>query len=436
MVTVFELNDAGICCGNASHIAPSATPNDQLIISPGYALLTDQGITTGVSAQQRFWLEPQRSHNQFWRQLSLSPLPQTSPHARHFADLAYAQLQQLYRDCSEPEQIILAVPGTFSNEQLGILLGLAKASPFEVVGLVDAAVAASQHAYLRHEHLIHIDLQLHQAVITHLNTTDSVTRTHLETLPELGLKHFHDKWAQYIADQFIQQYRYDPLHTAAGEQQLNNQLPQWLNDIAEQERMTITLQTPQGDYRLKIEQSALLNSARPLLQQLENVINHQQNSEASLVLSHRCLALPGIKDKWPEAIHLTPSAAIAGCLSNPQAFSTNQALAANSGSVQFMTSLPANTAARAFTAAQQAPDNSITPNGSLPTHLLQGNHAWSLQGDLPKALKALTFESHNGKLTLSGDTASINCSGDVSNLKTGDTLTLENGDAFVLIEVC
>ena len=135
--TVFELNDTGIYCNGQQGSA---------LISPGYALLTNTGVATGTEAQQRFWLEPQHSYNQFWRQLSLSPLPTVSRYARHHADLAYAQLLQLHRDCGEPEDVIFAVPGSFSNEQLGILLGLAKASPFNVVGLVDAAIADNSQA--------------------------------------------------------------------------------------------------------------------------------------------------------------------------------------------------------------------------------------------------------------------------------------------------
>ena len=60
--TVFELNDTGIYCNGQQGSA---------LISPGYALLTNTGVATGTEAQQRFWLEPQHSYNQFWRQLSI-----------------------------------------------------------------------------------------------------------------------------------------------------------------------------------------------------------------------------------------------------------------------------------------------------------------------------------------------------------------------------
>ncbi|MCB1667310.1 MAG: hypothetical protein R3E73_14635 [Porticoccaceae bacterium] len=414
--TVFELNDTGIYCNGQQGSA---------LISPGYALLTNTGVATGTEAQQRFWLEPQHSYNQFWRQLSLSPLPTVSRYARHHADLAYAQLLQLHRDCGEPEDVIFAVPGSFSNEQLGILLGLAKASPFNVVGLVDAAIAATSQASLAGQ-LLHLDIQLHQTVITGVTVDNNLRRSHIEVIPELGLKHFHDKWAQHIANLFIRQYRYDPLHTAAGEQQLNNHLPAWLTALNGLDSTTINMDTPQGNYRLNLVRSELLESSSPLFNRLSNAVTKLKTSDAQLLLSHRCAQLPGFSQHWSNAVPLTQQATVEGCLNHLDV------ICSTGESLNFVTSLPRQNV------MQQMPDNVRRVNNHSPTHLLYRHKAYRLGDKLPDELDQLDlqFVKTDEGYTLTPHTGKIGFDGDPKNLQTGDRFTLESGETVSLIEVC
>ena len=66
------------------------------------------------------------------------------------------------------DEVLLALPGSYSHDQLGLILGIARACGLPVRGLVDAAVAASATRGATGERRIHLDLELHRAVVTEL----------------------------------------------------------------------------------------------------------------------------------------------------------------------------------------------------------------------------------------------------------------------------
>ncbi|TNE76433.1 MAG: hypothetical protein EP334_08425 [Gammaproteobacteria bacterium] len=424
---IFELNDSGLHC---------ATDSAQTIVSPGYALLSDTGITTGQAALEKAYLDPRHSFNQYWRQLNLSPLPTNSKVARHHADLAYAQLLQLHRELGSPEQVIFATPGSFDREQLAILLGLAKASPFEAVGLVDAAVAAASQTGQQGA-LLHLDLQLHQAVITRLHAEGEVARHSVEVLPELGIKTFYDLWAQHIADQFIRQYRFDPLHTAIGEQQLYNNLPNWLSALSEQDEVGIELDSSQGRYRISLTRSQLLACSAPRNQQLQRRISELTQTGEALLASHRLALLPGLLEQLAPAQVLSPTSAIDGCLQH-------MALISTQGDLPFITRLPGH----ASSTTEETPNR--TPRAQShthrPSHLLYRHRAYAIGQHLniavtvtglqidPQGDAAYSLVSASGTLRLQGNSAELRCTGNPDNLVTGDSILIGN-ERLDLIEV-
>jgi len=232
---VIELHDVALRCGTGS----------QLIEVPGHALVTPQGIVTGAAARARAWREPQHSFDQYWHQLGTAALPVVSRHARHFADLAHAQLLALHQAAGAPPRVIFAVPGSFGRDQLAVLLGIAQAAPFGVAGLIDAALAAA-HTEVA-DAALHLDLLRHCAVLTRLRRSGAeVLRERVAVLPELGLNRLHELWARHLAERFIAAHRYDPLHTGSGEQALREALPGWLATLARQRELNAVLPGPRG----------------------------------------------------------------------------------------------------------------------------------------------------------------------------------------------
>jgi len=426
---VIELVDSEILACSA---------DGRLLRDPGFALLNSSGIDTGEAAFNQAWLHPQRSFNQFWQRLSLTPLTNGNRYARHYADLAYAQLAQLHRQLGEPGEILFAIPGSFSRDQLAILLGLANALPVKTLGLVDAAVAAASTldgiALNRSDaELLYLDIQLHQAVLTRLSGGGQVVRQAVEVLPDAGLHHFYSGWAQYIANLFIREYRYDPLHTAAGEQQLFSKLPSVLSALARSPEATLELATPQGDFRLNLQRSALLDSSLSRINRLREQIARLAIN-GPLVASHRLGKLPGL-DALLNAQLLDERQAIDACRQAADVIHSE----GDSG-VDFITRLP-----RHSTGENTAPPQPVAALAPPPTHLLHGHRAWPLDSELGieigdngiaisrDAAAPLLIRTASGRTWLEHSRYQIAVEGDRDNLRSGDSLRAE-GYELRLIE--
>ena len=446
---IIELNDSAIQCRH----------NETFLSVPGYALLTEQGVVTGKEAVLSAWLQPQLSHNQYWHQLNLSPLTGANKHARHHADLAYAQLQALYLEVGKPEQIIFAIPGNVTNDQLSILLGLVKASPFNAVGLVDAAVAAVSHTEFAEKisgDILHVDIQLHTSVITRMNCTAQVSRKQAVQYPDISLKGFYDTWAHFVAERFIDQYRYDPMHTAEGEQQLRDLLPTWLDQLADAEEIEIELSASQGNFRLNILRTEFVAANSQRWQRLAAAITSTlaKGKETDVVLiSHRIAALPGLDDYIDYADCTEPDLVTTACLAQ------TKRIVSDSEKLSFITELPALYIGSATTATG-ATDSALTNSASsLPSHILHGHQAHAIGRGLcitvdqnglnifplispnkptisPLLSGQLSICLEKEKVVLGGnlDNLALRSGSNLNHLQTGDKLAID-GETLTFIEV-
>ena len=447
---IIELNDSGILCHAPGRAETSPT-------SPGYALLQNQGVITGQQALRQAWLQPQQSFNQYWYQLSLSPLSISNQHARHHADLAYAQLQQLYADAGQPQQMIFAMPSNTTAEHLGILLGLVKASPFNAVGLVDAAVAAASLCGLKGK-LLHADIQLHTTVLSELNSAERVQRQTASQYPDIPLKAIHDTWAQFIADRFIREYRYDPLHTAAGEQQLHDRLPGWIAQLNSEPEIETELSAPHGDFRLRIQRSEFIAANQRRWQRLVEAL--ASTPYDSLLLSHRLASLPGVLDSLKAAGHdnivtLAADATIAACLAQGDSITATVDKKNADAQLNFITALPAlssvSTKQSSFENSSKS-TSGTAPQQATATHLLHGHRAYALaQGLVLLSDGALLNKGeatnnaagqpvaeisiNDGRIVLqqSDHSSAITCNGDWHNLQIGAVIIIAD-QSLTLIE--
>ena len=436
-IAIIELNDSAIQCRYG----------ETFLSVPGYALLSDQGLITGEQAAQQAWLLPQQSHCQYWHQLNLSPLPGANAYARHHADLAHAQLQALYRDAGQPEQVIFAIPGNMTTDQLSILLGLAKASPFNSVGLVDAAVAATCQAGVSGE-VTHVDMQLHTSVLTRLSCGQDVSRHHAAQHPDISLKGFYDTWAHFIAEQFITQYRYDPMHTAQGEQELRNLLPVWLKKIHSTEEIEIELAAQQGKFKLTILREQLIAANSQRWQGLSDAIARQSGAD-TILISHRVAALPGAREYINYAGILAPEAAIISSLAHAQH------IVSDSDKLSFITTLKTLQPHTQMTKAQTL---TSTTDRSLPSHVLYRHKAYVIgkqlevridndgalrlrspnANDQSGAEAILTINSEADRISLVEHSPShglvIQTTADLDALQAGDQITVDD-EMLTFIEV-
>lgn len=299
---VLEFNDVGLRLSDASGM---------VLNSPGYAHVNGKDIVFGASAREQSKVHPLNSFNQFWHKLSLDPFSKEVGHFRHNADLAFAHLQNVAQLAQLEGDVVLAVPGSFSREQMAILLGLLQKSSMRPVGLVDAALIASiDHAQA--ESVIHVDLQLHQVVLSKMQRVGAqLKRESVLLVPGAGWVNISDNLMQLFTSAFIQQCRFNPQHNAASEQMLLDNLPQWLaQESGEESDEGASVQESRRSLQVKLShnntvhqaslprsalQSRLLPFFQKIVQQLA-VIDPAGTSP--LLLSDRLLCLPGLESAF------------------------------------------------------------------------------------------------------------------------------------------
>jgi hypothetical protein len=320
---IIELNDIGVRASSAEFDPVS---------SPGYALIQAGKLVVGEAARSQARLHPHELNNRFWQRLGMDAISHSGDMVRHHADLAYAHLLQLHEMAGRPDEVIFAVPGNFSNEQLSVLLGIARQCPFQAVGLVDVAVAAAAAVELAGD-AVHVDLQLHQAVVTKLSVSGEIKRETVQTVEGAGLLSLYDRWAHIVADAFIEQCRFDPLHSAATEQYIYDHMPQYLSSGDS----LVDLEVPKGCsiHRARIERASLLQVGADIWQKLQDRAATLGPAIGRSVLGHKWSAVPGIETFSPGSLLLAADATARVC-------SEHAGLIRSKGeAVSFVTRLPA-----------------------------------------------------------------------------------------------
>jgi hypothetical protein len=285
-VHVIELNDAGVTVSHDESV---------LLESPGCAIVDGNQILVGEAALRHSRLNPRASYDRFWEQLSLDPLPRRHAKVQHHADLAYHHLAAIWEQVkSDVNEVIFAVPGSFSTQQLGLLLGIARACAIPAAGLIDAALAAASTAQAAGK-LWHLDVQLHRVVLTEFDAHNHLMRTAVHDVARRGLVTLREIWANTIAEAFLREARFDPLHRADSEQALYDHLPHWLASYRDRSSAVLELKTRHRTHRLTLSRARLTQAATGLYDEItNNARTHLGAGEPSaLLVSHRLHELPG-----------------------------------------------------------------------------------------------------------------------------------------------
>ena len=411
---VIELNDRAISVGDETGI---------LMQSPGFALADDKLLVLGEQAEQQARLQPTKSYNKYWHDLNLDPLDHGN-NFRHYADVAFAHLQHLAEEAELSSDVILSVPGNFTRQQLSILLGLTQHSPFNVVGVVDSALAATI-ASSQAQNILYADLQLHQVVLTSLKVANGHVQTGSTVqIPGVGKENFMDLMMQLATTMFIQQCRFNPQHDAQSEQQLYNELPNW---IAQSADGNLILELKAGDnvHVAKMPFESLVSSLGGHFAKVnEQVAAMATERDTQVFVNSALAALPGFKSNFSgggEVVVVDPRVINDNCLSY------RDLITGNEQGIQLVKSLPRS--------GEVATPSASDPTGEIPTHVLVGH----------KALKvnALRIENHqvlNGSAEMPGTLAlsiaglpefvgAIESRSDGVYLDTGDVAFLVNGQS-------
>ena len=372
-LAVLELNDQALLIH---------TEQGQSISEPGFAQLTSKGIETGEVARSIAWRSPQSSFNQYWRQLNQLPLPSNQRWARHNADIAFAQIEQLLNATAAPEKLILSVPGSFSDEQMSLVTGLIDASSSQLHAVIDSALAAGLDC--QNQTWI-VELQLHQTVVSLIQPQDKGTQGSIEVvqqelIPDLGIMTIYNSVARHISNSLVTDYRYDPLHNSEGEQTIYDQIPTWLSTLTVKPEVTISISSPKGELPLVLRKHKIEELIESRLAKLTEILESTEKHD--VVFTHSGAIIGRLVSRFATARLLSADQGCRNC------FSVQQEIALESEQLHRIRSLKTGLLSDKITINQ-------THQSGYATHLLYNNQAWPLATAISIYLKndQLSFKS-------------------------------------------
>ena len=404
------------------------------ISSPGYALLKGRNCKFGEAARQRARLQPQQINHRFWSTLDIRPMRPKFGSSRHSADLVHAHLLAIHAQAAQPpeptqqseqpeqpeqpeqseqpeqpQQWIIGVPGNLQHDQLALLLGIIEQCPFTAVGLVDRAVAALS-CQRTAAHNWHIELQLHQALLTCVKrTAGQLRRDQVIPIPGAGWLALQDSLAQAIATAFIRQTRFDPRRQGVTEQDLYDQLPALLVALQQAAEYNMEL----GGHRARIERDALATACAAHYTRIARVL---EEPAALVHLGPTLAQLPAIDDYFPAACTVAPESFYRGVAQHAAL------LGRVDNKLHFITRLPAGEAAASGSAGSAALS---APPAARP---------------IAATAQHCRIDMHNGILTLhhhAGAPPRLNGAAvtDSQPLAADDTIALDDGKVWRLVEL-
>ncbi|MBT8147222.1 MAG: hypothetical protein KJN90_10230 [Gammaproteobacteria bacterium] len=448
---VIELNDSAVSVSDESGL---------LVQSPGFAVIGERGLEVGRAAEQQVRLRPTSSFNKFWHQLSLEPLGYSVGNIRHFADLAFAHLLHVADEAQLDGDVIFAVPGNFTSQQLAILLGLARQCPFSPIGVVDAALASAVKL-VEKPNLVFADIQLHQALVTRFSIVDgNLQRESVIQIPEAGLQSFNNLVMQLATGLFVQQCRFNPQHNAESEQQLYNALPEWLAQYGKnRSSLLMEINTGNAVHQAKVPWETLIQKFSDfygrIYQQIDSV---SKEPDTQLVISSSLAKLPSFINAMSTSTD--PGIAVPESLGKT-CLELEQYINSDDDGFHFVTALPLVGEVQAAQAPGRQDD--AAGQAAVATHVLYKSHALPLgkvtisndrEQDLKESINGKNIQlsiaglpAYLGQIEREGNQVSVVC-GEAGallngekitgrqNLKLGDLVQFtDNSEAISLIRV-
>ena len=361
-----HLNDAGISVLDAEK---------SLYREPGFALLDDDRLTSGNEAYAQFRINPRRVQNRFWSNLHTEPLADRRFQHLSPADLVSRQLEQIWKSVAHRgDRIVVAVPAYMKNDNLALLLGIAAELEVPIVAMVDAAVAATRREY-RGAVPVHVDLSLYSSILTRISQTGQAQVDRTEVIEDSGLLSLFDAWVSVIARAFVQQSRFDPLHTAETEQVLANRLTNWIVAASVDDAVSLEVEYRGITHKAELESLDLVAAAAPVYQRIISKLRavYRADETPAIQLSDRAARMPGLAEMLRarvggEVFLLEPGATARGLLARCRDMELR------ASGVSLVHQLPWD----------QAPVDvesvSVSRHGGQPTHLLFDNTAYAIDG--------------------------------------------------------
>ena len=243
-ITIIEINDYQL----------SITQEDVSYTEIGCCLLNANEILFGQQAWLQRQIFPQQSFYHYWHQLGYEKVVSDHNEVKHYADLAYMQLQHLLQQVEAVSEVVFVVSGQYTQEQLSLLLGIAQACQLTVLAVFNNAVAqvASLTDAVQYRRAVLLDIGLHHSNLGEVMIGNEASLVRFQSFNQQGYFALIKQLALWVNQRFIVEYRYDAFHCAETEQQVLNQVAELL--ICHGTNFRVSIKDSSG-----VEKSLLLN---------------------------------------------------------------------------------------------------------------------------------------------------------------------------------
>ncbi len=331
-------------------------------------------ILTGKAAEQQVYMRPQEISTRFWAELSARS---TTKHVVSHAEIALRHMQFAWSLLDRQDHTaILAVSGTLSKQDLGLVLGICEKLPIPVLGIVNKAVLAVPGP-VTNGTLVWLDVMQQCTVLTKVSQDRkkvSASRP-AKVLPH-GLQSLDHALAKWIAGTFIAETRFDPLQKAEDEQRFYEKLPEWLATLGSIESVGCELHSAGQGHRIQLHRKDVLAINRFIFEKIAMHLNDLfPDGKVGIVCSPTCNQVFGLDESLKDlpgcATLNTDPTGIAR-----QALQYQEQIGTEDTSVHYMTSLTWDRKTRSQTLETNTGSLAILSN--CPTHLLVDSCAWPL----------------------------------------------------------
>ena len=183
-----------------------------------------------------------------------------------------------------------------------------------------------------------------------------------------------DTWLNAVSKAFVQQSRFDPLHTAATEQMLVNNMGQWLSSASSSNNVKLEIESGSHSYAAEIEALSLIGAAAPVYQQIASKLRSLFRADEipAIQMTDRAARLPGLADMLKARVGGEVYVVEAGATARGALARYRESTNSGDG-VSLIRQLPWDQAAVGL--PESALDKS---SAGEPSHMLYGNTAYAI----------------------------------------------------------
>ncbi len=276
---IIDINDWELQCFTGA--------GDLVYTAPCTASFDDRNVFLGAEALARAKIFPQTFTSNYLYQINEAPLTRTFGNLRTYADLGFKQFEDL-REKAQVRKAVFLVPSYLQDQYLGLLAGVAKAANITPVGFIDHCLACAYNTSLN-QSFTSLDIGLNQTSVSSIEVENQEFRITSASQTSFGTIGIADNWISCIADEFIRNFRFDPLYSAATEQQTFDEVISWIESGMLPADLKISVRSEDSERSITVIPDLL---QKYLVAKLDEV---NLDETTAVVLSHRFNRIPLMK---------------------------------------------------------------------------------------------------------------------------------------------